>query len=366
MILLLIIYNKFKFRRCIFIMLKKKKPTVFVIMPFREEFFEVFDLLKEHFKEEYEFKHASTDKNHRNIMQDVVQGLKEADVVIANLSTLNSNVLYELGVAHTLNKKVICVMQTTESKGLNEKLPFDISPYTVYKYELDMNLLPRGFYRDMKKKEQEGVDVDVILKKHWPDFSSLCEKLKLHLEGAVNGTSESGNPVSDNIGDIGKHCCDMIFNKTQLNNKPDWEDFNKLIELMVRRQIGNYADIDAKGLNLNNYLMNGLKMTEEAVDDYCGRKKNVTSRVGYINKILSRWWNSGYMTPEAIQPDYTQNQGYGNGPNQGYYNNQNQGYGNDQNQGYANNPNQVYANNPNQGYYDNSPDDPNVVIGEYY
>jgi hypothetical protein len=54
-----------------------------------------------------------------NIVDQVWQGIRSADVVIAEFSSLNANVMYELGLAHALGKEVIAISQ-------QEALPFDI------------------------------------------------------------------------------------------------------------------------------------------------------------------------------------------------------------------------------------------------
>lgn len=54
------------------------------------------------------------------INKQVIQNIYEADLVIANLTALNPNVMYELALAHTTAKKTISIAE----KGT--RLPFDI------------------------------------------------------------------------------------------------------------------------------------------------------------------------------------------------------------------------------------------------
>lgn len=56
----------------------------------------------------------------------------EADMVVADLSTLNANVFYELGVRHTLKPKTTIIISEQE---LLSRLPFDLSHTIVHKYE---------------------------------------------------------------------------------------------------------------------------------------------------------------------------------------------------------------------------------------
>ena len=63
------------------------------------------------------------------IMQDIIQGLAESDVVIAEITPANPNVFYELGYAHALRKPVIMLAER------ERELPFDVSGYRVIFYE---------------------------------------------------------------------------------------------------------------------------------------------------------------------------------------------------------------------------------------
>lgn len=78
-----------------------KKAKVFVIMPFTDEFFESYEMLKEHFENEFDFSHAGDEDNQQNILADIISPIYEADVVLADLTGLNPNVMYELGIAHS-------------------------------------------------------------------------------------------------------------------------------------------------------------------------------------------------------------------------------------------------------------------------
>ena len=66
-----------------------KKAKVFVIMPFTDEFFESYEMLKEHFENEFDFSHAGDEDNQQNILADIISPIYEADVVLADLTGLN-------------------------------------------------------------------------------------------------------------------------------------------------------------------------------------------------------------------------------------------------------------------------------------
>ena len=64
-------------------------------------------------------------------MRDIIEPIYKADVVIADLTGLNPNVMYELGIAHTFNKKTIIITKDDLSK-----LPFDLKQYRAKDYSI--------------------------------------------------------------------------------------------------------------------------------------------------------------------------------------------------------------------------------------
>jgi nucleoside 2-deoxyribosyltransferase len=77
-------------------------------------------------------KRADDIKSNRVIMQDIWKSICEARIIIADMTGLNPNVMYELGIAHTLGKETILLNQKS-----NEALsfPFDLSHIRRIEYE---------------------------------------------------------------------------------------------------------------------------------------------------------------------------------------------------------------------------------------
>lgn len=69
------------------------------------------------------------------ITREVISTLARADLVIADLTDLNPNVFYELGVRHALRGQGT-IMLLDESR--TQDVPFDLSPYRVIKFSSDM------------------------------------------------------------------------------------------------------------------------------------------------------------------------------------------------------------------------------------
>lgn len=143
---------------------KLNKLYAFVLMPFDKEFDAVYtDLIKPAFEAAgYNVKRADDIVSHQNILKDIVRSIAEADLVIADLTSLNANVFYELGIAHALQKPVVIIAQSIE------EVPFDLASYRVILYST-----------------------------HFKETSKLTEKLKVRGEKAKAGKLEFSNPISD-------------------------------------------------------------------------------------------------------------------------------------------------------------------------
>lgn len=144
------------------------KSKVFMIMPFEDSFFEVYKMIKMNFIDNFEFSHAGEQENQLNILQDIIKPIYEADIIIADITNLNANVIYELGIAHTFNKKTIVITQD----NLNN-LPFDLRQYRTKYYTT-----------------------------HFVKFHELLKYLNINLNGAINGDVIYSNPVRDFIDTI--------------------------------------------------------------------------------------------------------------------------------------------------------------------
>ena len=78
----------------------QQKPRAFVIMPFDPEFDSVYEeLIKPPLENAgYHVTRADSLFNQQNILRDIIRGIASASLVVADLTTQNANVLYELGL----------------------------------------------------------------------------------------------------------------------------------------------------------------------------------------------------------------------------------------------------------------------------
>jgi len=95
---------------------------VFVLMPFSQEFDDVYHLAIKETADELGFKCQRADEIQHNagILPIVFRAIEAAHLVIADMTGQNPNVCYELGYAHGLGKEVILLTQNVDD------IPFDL------------------------------------------------------------------------------------------------------------------------------------------------------------------------------------------------------------------------------------------------
>jgi len=137
---------------------KKNQRDCFVIMEFGKKDTEEYlrqrsiyeDIIKPAVDESglgYTCRRADEIMRPGSVIKDIVNSIRNADVVIADLTGQNPNVFYELGVRHSLRGRTIMLTQTMED------VPFDLRNYRVIQYIPDS---PAGF-RQVTKQIRENL-----------------------------------------------------------------------------------------------------------------------------------------------------------------------------------------------------------------
>lgn len=123
---------------------------VFVLMPFTEELTRIYSAIIKPSVEVPKFglvcRRADDVKSNKAIIQDIWKSLCEARLVIADLSGLNPNVMYELGMAHTLGKETILIYQ----RAADVRFPFDLAHIRRIEYDNDA-LGGKNLERELKE-----------------------------------------------------------------------------------------------------------------------------------------------------------------------------------------------------------------------
>ncbi len=162
---------------------KMRKKECFVIMPFSDDDDPADNRWDELF--ENNLKPAVEDTNlgytclrsldpHGNFMQDIVTHLANAEVVIAVLTELRPNVMYELGVRNALRKRTIMLAE----KG--SFIPSDLSSFIALSYSI---------------KTKQGRD-------------RLAKVIQKRLAQLDSEEPKSDNPVSDYLWQRAQDICD--------------------------------------------------------------------------------------------------------------------------------------------------------------
>jgi len=142
------------------------KKTCFVAMPFKETFDKVYKYaIKEAIEQAgYECLRADELACGGNILNNIVQNIKNSQFIIVDMTTHNPNVMYELGLAHAWEKKVLLLIEE------DSDVPTDLSANFIVKYQD-------------------------------PNDSEYCHKLKNKIIKSIQsfeqGKTDFGNPVID-------------------------------------------------------------------------------------------------------------------------------------------------------------------------
>lgn len=106
------------------------KPFVFVLMPFSDEFSDIYRAgIKPACKDAGAFCERVDEQIFaENILERVYSQIATADIIVAEMTGRNPNVFYEVGYAHALNKPVILLTQNAAD------IPFDLKHYRHIEY----------------------------------------------------------------------------------------------------------------------------------------------------------------------------------------------------------------------------------------
>jgi hypothetical protein len=116
--------------------LQRERDRVFVAMPFEANHSKTLWKLIQSTCEIHELVPRRGDSNQtaHSIVADVLEELESAQIILADLTGLNANVLYELGIAHVRCDSVVLLCQR------GQPLPFDLASIRCLFYDLSTAL----------------------------------------------------------------------------------------------------------------------------------------------------------------------------------------------------------------------------------
>jgi hypothetical protein len=130
-------------------------PQAFVVMQFGNPYDALYKNIIRPVARKKRFDPTRADELHRRgiIVEDIVRSLREAEVVIAEITEKNANVFYELGYAHAMGKRVIFLA----NQDRLDRIPFDVAWYRVIFYD-EMTRGRRKLGAELRKHLQAIVE----------------------------------------------------------------------------------------------------------------------------------------------------------------------------------------------------------------
>lgn len=131
----------------------KNKGFCFVIMSFAEEsaLNDVYQLAIKDTVEElgYICQRADEQQFNGRISQQIIKNIKDAELIIADLTQARPNCYYELGIAHTLGKRVVHISRAQDD------IHFDVKDFNFIVYS-DLVYLKKKLKLRIEGTEKEG------------------------------------------------------------------------------------------------------------------------------------------------------------------------------------------------------------------
>lgn len=165
---------------------------IFLLIPFTREFEDIHYALRESIENTgHQLIRMSELMSTGSFNNQLQEEISKADLIIADVSSHNPNVMFEVGYAKSLNVPILLISQQ------NEYIPFDISSIQVLIYDRSRlhqtlttkirNFLSHTDFKKFYKKEQEDLEKEIESKKSifvsysHEDYKYL-ERLKVHLK----------------------------------------------------------------------------------------------------------------------------------------------------------------------------------------
>lgn len=185
--------------------IQNKKKKAFVIMRFDSKYNNVFDKsIKPAFEEYgYECNRLKEDRKQVNVPNEIIRSIIYADIVLADISGNSPNVLYELGVSHSVGNKTITI-----TSNVNE-IPFDLKSYGVIDYTeegrglelLKIDIIETiKLIEDQKRQNDPQTIVRNLVQEAGSDYFDLRKKIEDKLEELneeINKAKEFSTSVAE-------------------------------------------------------------------------------------------------------------------------------------------------------------------------
>lgn len=162
------------------------KPFVFVLMPFSEEFDDVYKAgIKPACSNAGTYCERVDEQNYEGrIIDRIYNQIDKADIVVADMTGRNANVFYEVGYAHALNKRAVLLTKSADD------IPFDLNQYPHIVYEGKIHKLKEDLQERvewMLRQPRESAETGGIGMQPFADGTPLNENPVLSAEWSIMG-----------------------------------------------------------------------------------------------------------------------------------------------------------------------------------
>ncbi|MGG1220770.1 hypothetical protein ABE236_25335 [Priestia endophytica] len=267
------------------------KFKIFFVMPFDTEFNDMYEHIKEVIEDEssdYEVFRADTLLNQQNILKDVVVSINESDLIIADLTDLNANVFYELGLAHALRKNVVLLTQNID------ELPFDLKSYRVIHYSNHFRKI-RDLEENLKRLLKE------IQKGQLSFGSPITDWIPLTLDNNIIQNKEVAATISTEITtpDFEKEIAETIeeegFIDFIANVEESLDELTNNVTNISNATVKLNEDVTEQTLKINKVQQNGGAGTVSQMRKLARKTSSILNEYGvYLakqNKEYDTNWN---------------------------------------------------------------------------
>jgi hypothetical protein len=211
------------------------------------------------------------------IMEDIIAMLHDADIVIADLTDMNPNVFYELGLRQASKGKCINII----CNSTHAKLPFDISYYRAHHYTINGNY---GSTLDFQRYIRERIHN--LEKAHWDPKMTLDTKdlIEVHNVTVVNEFLKGAKNHYLLAKDLFNIQCKSIFlmqrsSSLILNAEQGWgeeDDFLQRLKCAIDECGFFYHIITLEGIEAH------LKRKNSVFPNFQNFSENVENREGRV------------------------------------------------------------------------------------
>lgn len=214
-----------------------EKNRCFFLMPFREDFDEIYGTLKQCLNDSgFICNRADEIAGSTPILTKILNEIMKSQYIIVDLTDSNPNVFYELGISHTLKeaRNVLLLKQK------NYKVPFDISHLTYKEYDPNNLKLLTSYIRSfLNESKSKNVFYDA-----------------LNQHGVINYIDENSNDfieiLLENINDESLSCLTNILLNDSMDIEPQKinQAMLNLRSIVAQELINRNYEIASKILNI--------------------------------------------------------------------------------------------------------------------